>query len=204
MKSTKISLIGAGGHCLVVVDALQLAYPERKFEIRDDNIDLIRKNRFGDSIQHPAIVPTLTIVHLCVGNNMTRANLYQSLKAHCPELFTIIHPKSTISHSAILGQGNFIAAQSVIGPFATVGQGCIINHTTIIDHECTIGNWCHVAPHATLGGNVTVEDYSFIGANATILPGLTIGRGAIIGAGAVVTKDVRAGQTVIGVPARSR
>ncbi len=41
-----------------------------------------------------------------------------------------------------------------------------------------------------------------IGVNATILPGVTIGENAIVGAGAVVTKDVPAGATVAGVPAR--
>ena len=41
-----------------------------------------------------------------------------------------------------------------------------------------------------------------IGAGAVILPGITIGEGAVIGAGAVVTKDVAAGQTVAGNPAR--
>ncbi|HEU4691567.1 MAG TPA: hypothetical protein VFS23_24560, partial [Vicinamibacterales bacterium] len=41
-----------------------------------------------------------------------------------------------------------------------------------------------------------------IGSGATILCGITIGEGAMIGAGAVVTRDVGAGETVIGVPAR--
>ena len=41
-----------------------------------------------------------------------------------------------------------------------------------------------------------------IGANATVLPGVTIGEGAMVGAGAVVTRDVPAGATVIGNPAR--
>ncbi|WP_284070199.1 acyltransferase [Sphingomonas sp. KRR8] len=41
-----------------------------------------------------------------------------------------------------------------------------------------------------------------IGAGAVILPGLTIGAGAMIGAGAVVTRDVPAGETWVGNPAR--
>jgi len=42
-----------------------------------------------------------------------------------------------------------------------------------------------------------------IGSGATILCGLTIGEGATIGAGSVVTKDVPAGATVAGNPARA-
>lgn len=47
-----------------------------------------------------------------------------------------------------------------------------------------------------------VQSRASIGSNATILCGLTIGAGAIVGAGAVVTKDVPAGVTVAGNPAR--
>ena len=43
-----------------------------------------------------------------------------------------------------------------------------------------------------------------VGANATILGGVTIGEGAVIGAGSVVTKDVPAGETWYGNPARNR
>ncbi|MDB5379316.1 MAG: maltose acetyltransferase [Rubritepida sp.] len=44
----------------------------------------------------------------------------------------------------------------------------------------------------------------WIGGGALILPGVTIGDGGIIGAGAVVTRDVPAGATAVGNPARVR
>lgn len=42
----------------------------------------------------------------------------------------------------------------------------------------------------------------WIGGGALILPGVTVGDDAIVGAGAVVTRDVPAGATVVGNPAR--
>jgi acetyltransferase-like isoleucine patch superfamily enzyme len=47
-----------------------------------------------------------------------------------------------------------------------------------------------------------VQRGASIGSGATILCGVTIGESAIVGAGAVVTKDVAAGTTVVGNPAR--
>ena len=47
-----------------------------------------------------------------------------------------------------------------------------------------------------IGANV------WIGGGAIILPGVTIGDDAVIGAGAVVTRNVAAGATVVGNPAR--
>lgn len=42
----------------------------------------------------------------------------------------------------------------------------------------------------------------WIGGGAIILGGITIGDGAIVGAGSVVTRNVPAGATVVGNPAR--
>ena len=49
-----------------------------------------------------------------------------------------------------------------------------------------------------IGANV------WIGGSALILPGVSVGDDAIVGAGAVVTRDVPAGATVVGNPARSQ
>jgi maltose O-acetyltransferase len=44
----------------------------------------------------------------------------------------------------------------------------------------------------------------WIGGGAIILPGVSVGDDAVIGAGSVVTRDVPAGATALGNPARVR
>lgn len=52
------------------------------------------------------------------------------------------------------------------------------------------------------GKPIRIGQNVWIGGGAIILPGVTIGDNAVIGAGAVVTRDVAAGATVVGNPAR--
>ncbi|MBS1799747.1 MAG: sugar O-acetyltransferase [Acidobacteria bacterium] len=52
------------------------------------------------------------------------------------------------------------------------------------------------------GKPVAIGKNVWIGGGAIILPGVTIGDDAIVGAGSVVTRDVAAGATVAGNPAR--
>jgi maltose O-acetyltransferase len=49
---------------------------------------------------------------------------------------------------------------------------------------------------------VRIGRNAWIGGGAIILPGVTIGDDALVGAGSVVTRDVPAGATVFGNPAR--
>ncbi len=52
------------------------------------------------------------------------------------------------------------------------------------------------------GKPVTIGRNVWIGGGAILLPGITVGDDAVIGAGSVVTRDVAAGATVVGNPAR--
>lgn len=53
-----------------------------------------------------------------------------------------------------------------------------------------------------IGRPIRIGRNVWIGGGAMILPGVTIGDDAVVGAGAVVTRDVAAGVTVAGNPAR--
>jgi sugar O-acyltransferase (sialic acid O-acetyltransferase NeuD family) len=114
----------------------------------------------------------------------------------------LVHPSAVVSPSAQLGAGTQILALANIGAESRLGEACIINHRASVDHECVLGNGVHLAPGATLCGCINIGDNVFIGASAVILPRISIGQDAVVGAGAVVTRDVLAGATVAGNPAR--
>lgn len=54
------------------------------------------------------------------------------------------------------------------------------------------------------GRPIRIGEDVWIGGGAILLPGVAVGDGAVIGAGSVVTRDVPAGATVVGNPARSK
>jgi sugar O-acyltransferase (sialic acid O-acetyltransferase NeuD family) len=205
MSIERIFLIGAGGHGMVVLDALERT-EKRSDAIRifDQSIERIGQRILDLTVQR--FDPDMKIAgerfHVCIGDNNARARLFDKLKGGGGLPRTVIHPVATIAPSAVIGGGTFIAARAIVAPAAVVGEGGIVNHGTIVDHECVVGNFCHLAPGATLAGNVRVAARVFIGAGANILPGISIGEAAIIGAGAVVTADVPPGTTYVGVPAR--
>ncbi|HET9641864.1 MAG TPA: NeuD/PglB/VioB family sugar acetyltransferase [Burkholderiaceae bacterium] len=116
----------------------------------------------------------------------------------------VIHRDASVCKTASLGAGTQVLAQAVVAADAQIGEACIVNHKASVDHECVVGRGVHLAPAATLCGLVTIGDGVFVGAGAVVLPRLTIGEDATIGAGAVVTRDVPAGATVVGNPARMR
>ena len=83
-----------------------------------------------------------------------------------------------------------IGAGSMLGP--NVQIYCAEHHKDL-EHR---RDGLEIAHPVTIGTDV------WIGGGAILLPGVSVGDGAIIGAGSVVTRDVEAGQTVVGNPAR--
>jgi sugar O-acyltransferase (sialic acid O-acetyltransferase NeuD family) len=194
MPTERLSLIGAGGHAKVVLEAARAAHPGIVLLVFDQSPADAGRQLLGIAVER--MPEKLSgAVHIAIGDNAARERVGQPV----PGLFTVIHPAAAISPTARVGEGVFAAALCVIGPEATVGRGVIVNHGAIVDHDCAVGDWTHIAPNATLGGGVTVGRNVMVGAGATILPGVRVGDHVTIGAGAVVLADVATGTTVVGV-----
>jgi acetyltransferase-like isoleucine patch superfamily enzyme len=137
---------------------------------------------------------------------------------------TIHHPELVNLYGCRIGAETRIGAFVEIQKGAVVGRRCKISSHSFICEGVTIEDEVFVGhgvvfsndkyPRAAGEGGAVKGDGDWrltptlvcrgasIGSNATILPGVTIGAGAMVAAGAVVTRDVAAGATVAGVPAR--
>jgi sugar O-acyltransferase (sialic acid O-acetyltransferase NeuD family) len=193
-----ISILGAGGHAKVIIDAAKL----NGLSI-DGLYDDIKKinSYFGHyQIKGPIDEKVKGNSIIAIGDNEIRKNIcfnYISIT-----WVTIIHPSAIISNDVQIGEGTVIMAGVVIQSGAKIGKHCIINTNASIDHDCVIDDFVHISPSATLCGNVLVGEGVHIGAGTTIIPNIEIAKWCIIGAGAVITKDVPDYSLVVGVPGR--
>ncbi|MBC6497916.1 MAG: serine O-acetyltransferase [Alphaproteobacteria bacterium GM7ARS4] len=120
----------------------------------------------------------------------------------------------------LLSYMNRFVTHIEIHPAARLGEGLVIDHGAglVIGETVEIGRHCTLYQGVTLGGlspsidskaqvsvkrHPTLGDYVIVGSGAQVLGPLMVGNGARIGANAVVITHVKAGQTVVGIPART-
>lgn len=104
-----------------------------------------------------------------------------------------------------IGDNSHIGRQSVVaaGGGVEIGRNCAISsHVSVFSVSNAPDGVSDVENRPRVQMPVRIGDGVFIGAGAVILPGVTIGPRAVIGAGAVVLRDVEAGSTIGGVPAK--
>ena len=101
-----------------------------------------------------------------------------------------IHPGATIGARFFVDHG-----------FTVIGETAEIEDDVTIYQSVTLGG---TNPSTGVGGkrHPTLRSGVVIGSGAQVLGPIDIGAGARIGANAVVTRNVDAGSTVVGIPAR--
>jgi UDP-3-O-[3-hydroxymyristoyl] glucosamine N-acyltransferase len=143
--------------------------------------------------------------------------------------YAVLYYDSEIGGDTLVGDGASIRELCRIGTGCVIGRGVTVDRDVRIGDRSRVMSGANLAAASRIGSRVviaslvtsandntfgafgfdearlqgqTIEDDARIGPSACMLPGVVIGRSATVAAGAVVTRDVEAGATVMGVPAR--
>jgi serine O-acetyltransferase len=132
------------------------------------------------------------VLHRVVSNRLWRAGARWLARwlSHWGRFLTgiEIHPGATIGRRVFIDHGMGV----VIGETAEIGDDCTLYHGVTLGGT----SWNAGKRHPTLGRGVV------LGAGAKILGPVLVGDHAKVGSNAVVVRNVPAGATAVGIPAR--
>ena len=204
-QSTQPILIfyGAGGHARVAIEAARAAGLQPGLVI-DDNPKTTELAavpvQAATSVYWDQLGPFRFVI--TIGDNPTRARIFQELLGRGGTPQTIVHPFTSISPSARIGAGTVIFAGVVVNADSEISANCILNTSCSVDHDGNIAPHVHLCPGVRLAGNVTIGERTMLGTGAICIPGIKIGSDTKIGAGSVVVKDLPDRCKAFGNPAK--
>jgi sugar O-acyltransferase (sialic acid O-acetyltransferase NeuD family) len=207
MSKKNLVLIGGGGHCKSVIEAIHT----------DEHIDIIgildSKDIHTKILNVPVIGDDTIINDLInqhyqflitvgnIGSPATRIKLFDHIKSLHGFMATIIAHNAIVSKSSQIGEGTVILQKALVNAEVKIGNNCIINSCALIEHESVIGNHVHIATGAIVNGQCRIGNNVFVGSGAIVANNVTIADNVVIGAGSLVIHDIVEAGTYFGQPA---
>ncbi|TBL70918.1 N-acetyltransferase [Paenibacillus thalictri] len=142
---------------------------------------------------------------------------------------SIIYAGAVLENDVFVADLATIRERVTVGERTIVGRGVSIENDCKVGSRCKLETNCYITAYSSLGDfvfvapcvvtsndnymgrtqerfahmkGVTLKNGARIGANAITLPGIVVEEDGAVAAGSVVSRDVKAGELVLGVPAR--
>lgn len=199
-----IVVVGAGGHGREIACTVLAARRDLLGLLDDREPDTALLNRLGAKyLGAPGgWTPGPRDTYLLgIGDGAVRASLDRNFalrEASSP----LLDPLSSVGIDVRMQSGVVVFAQATVTTNVELGRHVHVGRGAAVGHDCIVDDYATIMPLASVSGNVVIGECATIGAGAVIRQGQSVGAGAFVGAGAVVVRDVRAGETVVGNPAR--
>ncbi|MCB2289051.1 acetyltransferase [Clostridium sp. CS001] len=208
----KIILVGAGGHCKVIIDIIKstknydiVGVTDKTYVKGEENFVLDIPIIGDDSILEELYISGVKSAFICIGalqNIEVRHKIFNNLKAIGFNIPVLIHNHAIVSPYANIQNGTCVMAGAIINPGTLIEENCIINTGAIIEHDCIVQSNTHISPKACIAGGVTIGYNTHVGMGSSIIQSVHIGNNVIIGAGAVVIKNIVNSVVAVGIPSK--
>lgn len=210
----RLVIFGAGGlgrEVRVLLEQLRAVAPG--FELLgfyDDQLpDATSRARLGlpylgTSADLNATPEPLQVV-VAVGSPAARAAVVARLTSGKLSFPAICHPSVAVApyQQLELGEGCIIQQGGILTTHVRLGRFVLLNLGCTVGHDAVLEDFCALMPHANVGGAAHLATGVYLGTNATVIQGVQVGAYTVVGAGAVVVRDLPAGITAVGVPAKA-
>ena len=127
---------------------------------------------------------------------LAAAHLSFPLLVH-PEVALRPEQRLTLGEGCLVQRGCILTCDITLGRFVLLNLGCTVGHDAVLE------DFCSLMPHVNVGGGAHLETGAYLGTNATVIHLVRVGAHTTVGAGAVVVRNLPAGITAVGVPARA-
>ena len=206
---SEVVLLGGGGHARVLASVLRrlgtltvLGYTDTSKQEGLCEISYLGTDSVIASLLHdrPSLRGVLAVGS--VGEPTLRRSIAERASRAGLEFPVVVSPAALVNEGVFLGAGTVVLDGAVVNVGAKIGAFGIVNTNSTVEHDCRLGDYVHIAPGATLSGGVRIGDDVLVGAGAVVVQSVSVCSGVILGAGTVVIDDIEESGTYVGNPAR--
>jgi len=212
MATKKIIILGTGGNCIDILDAInEINRIEKRYHIvgflDDDSTKwgtkvygievlggLDSASEFGDAFFVNGIGSP--------NNFWLKEKIINKTNLPIERFESIYHPSASVSQFATVGRGVVVLKNVSISSNLTIGNHVIILSNSVINHDDRIDDFVSIASSVSIAGNVHVENHCYLGGGSSIMGNITIKQKSFVGMGSVVIRDVETNTVVAGNPAK--
>lgn len=140
-KQLNLLILGAGSHGHNVKETAEKLGVFQKIRFLDDIVE--GEEIVGRASDCALFVKEYPCAFVAIGDNEKRKYYTEKLRKCGFMLSTLIHPDTTVSKNAVIGEGTIIMAQATVNA-ATVGDCCIVASNALVNFGAKISDYSHL------------------------------------------------------------